>query len=49
VVRDALQSLDPESLSKINLKVAINILPYHITSEKIAIAVRYVQEKQGSV
>ncbi len=45
--RDALQNLDPESLSKINLKVAINILPYHITSEKITIAVRYVQEKQA--
>jgi DNA topoisomerase VI subunit B len=47
-VREFMGGLDAESLSKISLKVAINILPYHLTSEKLAIAVRYVQEQRGS-
>ena len=43
-----MDGLDADTLSKISLKVAINILPYHLTSEKLAIAVRYVQEQRGS-
>jgi DNA topoisomerase VI subunit B len=43
-----MQGLDAQSLSKISLKVAINALPYHITSQKLLTAVRYVHEQQGS-
>lgn len=40
--------LDQETLSKLNWKFAINVLPYHITSDKLAMAVRFVYDRLGS-
>lgn len=43
-----MKGLDQGTLSQINFKYAINVLPYHLTSFKLAIAVRYVYNLKGS-
>jgi hypothetical protein len=47
-IQDFVKGLDQATLSQINFKFALNVLPYHITSFKLAIAVRYVHAQQGN-
>jgi hypothetical protein len=47
-MRSVINSFDQSTLNQITFKYAINALPYHINSYKLAQAIKYVNDKKGS-
>ena len=47
-IQDFTKGLDQDTLSKVSFRYDLNVLPYHISSFKLATAVRYVQAQLGN-
>ena len=47
-IQEFTKEIDQDTLNKISFRYDINVLPYHISSFKLATAVRYVQAQLGN-